>query len=80
MPGDRLEEASGRLYHLLSPGVALGGGPMWGVNGVACVAHGSSRAPQIVGTIKQAKQAIDSGFVGRLRGELERIQELIGEQ
>jgi glycerol-3-phosphate acyltransferase PlsX len=80
MPGDKLEDVSERLYHLMSPGVALGGGPMWGVNGVACVAHGSSKAPQIVGTIKQAKQAIDSGFVDRLRAELERIQELIGEQ
>jgi glycerol-3-phosphate acyltransferase PlsX len=79
MPSDKLEGASGRLYRLMSPAMVMGGGPMWGVNGVACVAHGSSKASQITGTIEQAKQAIDSGFVDKLHSELERIQKLIME-
>lgn len=79
MPQDKLEDISGRLYRLMSPATVMGGGPMWGVNGVACVAHGSSKAPQIIGTIRQAKQAIDSGFVDTLRIELERIQKLVAE-
>jgi glycerol-3-phosphate acyltransferase PlsX len=77
MPKDKLKRASDRLYRLMSPAAAMGGGPMWGVNGVACVAHGSSKAPQIVGTIGQAKQAIESGFISRLRTELEKIQHLM---
>jgi glycerol-3-phosphate acyltransferase PlsX len=63
-----------KLYRLMSPGVVMGGGPLLGVNGVAAVAHGSSQAPQIVGTIKQAKLAVESGFVNSLRTELKQVQ------
>jgi len=70
----RLAAATTELYSLMSPATAMGGGPMWGVNGVACVAHGNSKAPQIVGTIRQAILAIENGFVDRLRSELERTQ------
>jgi glycerol-3-phosphate acyltransferase PlsX len=80
MPKDKLKVASDRLYHLMSPATAMGGGPMWGVDGVACVAHGSSKAPQIVGTIRQAKQAIENNFIGTLRTELEKIQHLMPQQ
>ncbi len=76
---ERLEKVSSRLYRLLSPGVVLGGGPMWGVDGVACVAHGASRAAQITGTFRQALEAHQSGFVGKLRDALEKAQTLISE-
>ncbi|MGD9142768.1 MAG: phosphate acyltransferase PlsX [Dehalococcoidia bacterium] len=69
-----IESASSRLYHLLSPGVAIGGGPLWGVNGVVAVSHGSSRASQITGTINQAKLAVESGFVPQLATELEKVK------
>ena len=52
----------------------MGGGPLWGVNGVVAVAHGSSQAPQIVGTIEQAKLALETDFVGKLSIELEKAQ------
>jgi len=72
-----LENMTNQLYRLMSPGgsweVALCGG----VNGVAAIAHGSSRAPQIVGTIKQAKLAVESRFVDTLRDELEKVQKTI---
>jgi len=71
---DDAEKLAGKLYGLMSPGVVMGGGPLLGVDGVAAVAHGSSRAPQIVGTIKQAKLAVESGFVNTLRTELEQVQ------
>jgi glycerol-3-phosphate acyltransferase PlsX len=70
-----LDKLTSKLYGLLSPGVAMGGGPLWGVDGVVAVAHGSSRAPQIVGTIKQAKIAIESGFVNQLKIELKKVQD-----
>jgi fatty acid/phospholipid biosynthesis enzyme len=47
---------------------------------VACVAHGASDASQIVGTIRQARQALESDFVGKLKSELERIQGLVQQQ
>lgn len=75
-PAD-LESITGKLYRLMSPGVVMGGGPLWGVNGVAAIAHGASRAPQIVGTIKQAKLAVESNFVATLRAELEKVQKTI---
>jgi phosphate acyltransferase len=70
-----LEKLTSKLYRLLSPGVAMGGGPMWGVDGVVSIAHGSSRAPQIAGTIKQTKLAVESGFVNQLKTELKQVKD-----
>ena len=72
-----LENVTGKLYRLMSPGMVMGGGPLWGVDGVAAIAHGSSRARQITGTIKQVKLAVESNFVEILRAELEKTQKTI---
>lgn len=72
-----IENTSSNLYRLLSPGQAVGGGPLWGVNGVVAVAHGSSHAPQITGAINQAKLAVESGFVQQLAAELEKVKDRI---
>jgi glycerol-3-phosphate acyltransferase PlsX len=77
LPPEELEEITKRLYRLMSPGVVMGGGPLWGVDGVAAIAHGRSRAPQIAGTIKQAVLAVESRFVDTLRVELEKAQKTI---
>lgn len=69
-----IEAAANKIYRLLSPGAAVGGGPMWGVNGVVAKAHGSSKAPQITGAIGQVKQAVESGFVKQLAAELEKVK------
>lgn len=69
-----VESVSSKLYRLLSPGAAAGGGPMWGVNGVVVKAHGSSRTSQITGAINQAKLAVESGFVKQLAAELEKVK------
>jgi glycerol-3-phosphate acyltransferase PlsX len=58
---------------------ARGGGPLWAVNGIACVAHGRSRADEIRKTIEQAKLAVEKDLVGVLESQLaaarSRIQE-----
>ena len=77
IPEAELEKTTGTLYHLMSPGVAIGGGPLWGVDGVVAVAHGASRAAQITGTINQAKLAVESGFVGQLKAELQKVKDNI---
>jgi glycerol-3-phosphate acyltransferase PlsX len=70
-----LDKLTSKLYGLMSPGVAMGGGPMWGVDGVVGIAHGSSKAHQIAGTINQVKIAVESGFVDQLKTELRKVQD-----
>ena len=74
---DDLKKVTDKLYLLLSPAVVMGGGPLLGVNGVASIAHGASRAGQIAGTIRQTKQAVESGFVDALREELGKVQKTL---
>jgi len=49
---------------------AQGGGPLWAVDGVACVAHGRSQSGEIARTIGQAKLAVENDLVGSLKAEL----------
>ncbi len=49
---------------------ARGGGPLWAVDGVVCVAHGRSKADEISKAIGQAKWALDEDLVGSLKTEL----------
>jgi glycerol-3-phosphate acyltransferase PlsX len=67
-------EVGDNLYRLMSPAVLMGGGPMLGINGIACKAHGSSRAQQIAATVRQAKIAVESGFIDKLRHRLEQTR------
>lgn len=71
---DILEDVSRKLYRTISPALVMGGGPLLGVNGVFAKAHGSSKAVQVVGTLKTVKQAVESGFVNIFREELEKVQ------
>ena len=49
---------------------ARGGGPLWAVDGVACVAHGRSKADEIARAIGQAKYIVENDLVGALKTEL----------
>ena len=49
---------------------AQGGGPLWAVDGIACVAHGRSQSGEIARTIGQAKLAVEKDLVGSLKAEL----------
>lgn len=75
--GEKLEEVTTNLWKLMSPGAVLGGAPLWGIDGLAMVCHGSSKASQIAYTIKEAKACAESDFIGLLRSELEKAQALI---
>ena len=77
LPQDELENVATKLWELMSPGAVLGGAPLWGVDGLVSIAHGHARAPQIVGTIKEAKSCVENGFIDVLRSELEKAQERI---
>jgi glycerol-3-phosphate acyltransferase PlsX len=70
---DGLKNIVSELHQLISSSMERGG-LLWGIDGVVGIAHGSSQAQQIIGTIQCAKEAIESGFVDQLRAELERVQ------
>lgn len=72
LPPASVEAVTSRLMKLISTADTTGGGPMWGINGVAIVCHGAARAEQIAAAIGEAKLAVESDFVGALRQELEK--------
>jgi len=71
---DDLKATASKIYGILSPGMAMGGGPLLGVDGLFGIAHGRSKAQQIAGTVKQLKRAWETGFIDNLRAELEKIK------
>jgi glycerol-3-phosphate acyltransferase PlsX len=56
------------------PADAVGGGPLWGINGVVCKAHGRSKAPEVASTIGTAKKTVEIDLVGTFRKELADIK------
>ncbi len=74
---EKLEAATDKLWKLMSPGAVLGGGPLWGVDGLVMVCHGASLAAQIANTVKEAKACAQTGFIDLLRTELVKAQSLI---
>ena len=76
LPASEVTRIVSELMRMVSPAVAAGGGPIWGIDGVAFVAHGSSRADQIAAVIKEAKLAVESDFIPTLRSELQRAQKV----
>ena len=54
-----------------------GGGPLWGVNGVVCKAHGRSRAPEVAKAIGTAKNMVETDLVGTLKSELAAVRSRI---
>ncbi len=70
LPESDVKELVNSLLLATNVADALGGGPLWAVNGVVCVAHGRSRYDDIVKTIGQAKLAVELDLVGSLKAEL----------
>jgi phosphate acyltransferase len=56
------------------PADAVGGGPLWGINGVVCKAHGRSKAPEVASTIGTAKKTVEIDLVGTFQKELAAIK------
>ncbi len=72
LPEASVQAITSKLMKLISTADTTGGGPIWGINGVAIVCHGAARADQIAAAIGEARLAVASDFVGTLRLELER--------
>lgn len=65
-----LKELSDSLLLATNLADANGGGPLWAVNGISCVAHGRSKATEISRGIGQAKLAVERDLVNSLKTEL----------
>lgn len=74
LPPEETQPLMTELVRLLSPAESAGGAPVWGVNGIAVVGHGSSKADQIAAAIREAELAVRSDFIGVLSKELELAQ------
>jgi glycerol-3-phosphate acyltransferase PlsX len=70
LPDGELREIINSLVLATNIADARGGGPLWAVDGVVCVAHGRSKADEISKVIGQAKWAVEEDIVGSLKTEL----------
>ena len=64
----------GELSRLTNPVEHVGGGPLLGLNGVAIVGHGRSRAASVTAAIEMAREALELGFVDTMRRDLADVQ------
>ncbi len=70
LPEGEVKEITDSLLLATNTADAVGGGPLWAVDGVACVSHGRSRHGEITRAIGQAKLAVERDLVGSLKAEL----------
>jgi glycerol-3-phosphate acyltransferase PlsX len=77
LPLDQVNEIVTALKRATIPADASGGGPLWGVNGIICKAHGRSKAPEVARTIGTAKKAVEIDLVGTFKTELATIRKAL---
>jgi len=77
LPESQIKEIIAELKRATISADASGGGPLLGVDGVVCKAHGRSQAPEIARTIGMAKQMVETNLVGTLKSELSAIRNRI---
>lgn len=61
------------IYDMLNVVEHHGGGPLFGVRGVAVVGHGRSRAPAIARALHTAQRCVEVGLVEAMEQELARL-------
>jgi glycerol-3-phosphate acyltransferase PlsX len=70
LPPGAIADLSAALRKATNAADAYGGGPLWAVNGIACVAHGRCRSAEIAKAIGQAKLAVEQDLVGAFKEAL----------
>ena len=74
LDGDSMANLITTLRRATIPADAVGGGPLWGINGVVCKAHGRSKASEVASTIGTAKKTVEIDLVGTFQKELAAIK------
>ena len=80
MSDNDIKSMTEQLHFVTNAADARGGGPLWAVDGIACVAHGRSTYQEISRAIGQAKLAVERDLVGALKAELEYVRNRINAQ
>ncbi len=75
LPEVEIAALSDELLKATNMADATGGGPLWAVDGIACVAHGRCKALEITRVIGQAKAAVESNIVEAVKQELAATRE-----
>ena len=79
LPAQELRRMVQEVYALTNTVERLGGGPLLGVDGVAIVGHGRSKASTVADAIGMARRALDMGLVESMRQELAKVYAGLGE-
>ena len=74
LPRDGLDALVREVYELSTPVETVGGGPLFGVNGVSIVGHGRSKADAIARAIGTARLAVETSFISKVNEELSKIE------
>jgi glycerol-3-phosphate acyltransferase PlsX len=74
LPANEVSAVVAALKRATIPADALGGGPLWGIDGVVCKAHGRSKAPEVASTIGTARRVVEIDLVGALKTELAAVR------
>ena len=78
IPEAELEEISRRIYETTNLPEAHGGGPLFGVKGVAVVGHGKAMATAVCSAIQTARQTVALNYVEQAEAELNRLRGVVG--
>ena len=79
LSGMDLDKVTRELYEVNNIAESLGGGPLFGVNGVSIVGHGRARAESVQRAIGTARRSVQVGLVARLNEELAQVKAKVGE-
>jgi glycerol-3-phosphate acyltransferase PlsX len=74
VPDAEIEEICKRIYETTNLPEAHGGGPLFGVKGVAVVGHGKAMAPAVARAIHTARRTVASNYVEQAEAELNRLR------
>lgn len=74
LPKKELDAIINDLFALTHIADVIGGGMIYGVNGVVWIGHGRSRAPQITESIRQVKLAVEANLLEEIRSELGKLR------
>lgn len=73
LPKEEFDAIISDLFALTHIADVLGGGMIYGLNGVVWIGHGRSRAAQITESIRQVKLAVEANLLEALREELIKV-------
>ncbi len=79
IPESELDALLDEFYSTSNVVETRGGGPLFGVNGVSVVGHGSARADAVERAIGMAKSAVETEFIPQMNRQLEELDSRLSE-